>query len=98
MVFECKTAKKLKIKKIKNVMVMRQQGVGPGQTTRGGLPREYEMVRAAKRNWLAASSLSGIRPLSRTGVSNLSGFHSGSLVVEGDSRHLAVQHYHSLKD
>ena len=56
------------------------------------------MVRAARRNWLGASSLSGIGPLSRMGVSNLSGFHSGSLMVEGDGRHLAVQHYHSLKD
>ena len=56
------------------------------------------MVRAARRNWLAASTLSGIGPLSRTGISSLSGFHSGSLVVEEDSRHLAVQHYHSLKD
>ena len=49
------------------------------------------MVRAARRNCLAASSLSGIRPLSRTGASSLSGFHSGSLVVEGDGRHPAVQ-------
>ena len=56
------------------------------------------MVRAARRNWLAASALLGIGPLSRTGVNNLSGFHSGSLVVEGGDRHLAVQHYHSLKD
>ena len=44
----------------------------------GGPPREYEMVRAARRNWLAASSLSGIGPLSRMGVSNLSGIHSVS--------------------
>ena len=55
------------------------------------------MVRAARRNWLAASPLSGIGPLSRS-VLKSSGFSSGSLVVAGDSRHLAVQHFHSLKD
>ena len=64
----------------------------------GGLPREYEMVRVAQRNWLAASTLSGIGPLSRANISRTSGFSTGSLVVGGDSRHLAVQHYHSLKD
>ena len=63
----------------------------------GGLPREYEMVRAARRNWLAVSPLSGIGPLSRS-VLKSSGFSSGSLVIAGDSRHLAVQHFHSLKD
>ena len=63
-----------------------------------GLPREYEMVRAARRNWLAASTLSGIGPLTRANISGTSGFSTGSLVVGGDSRHLAVQHYHSLKD
>ena len=31
----------------------------------GGLPRECSMVRAARRNWLAATSLSGIGPLAR---------------------------------
>ena len=64
----------------------------------GGLPREYEMVRAARRNWLAASTLSGIGPLTRANISGTSGFSTGSLVVGGDSRHLAVQDYHSLKD
>ena len=56
------------------------------------------MVRAARRNWLAASTLPGIGPLSRANISGTSGFSTGSLVVGGDSRHLAVQHYHSLKD
>ena len=63
-----------------------------------GLPREYEMVRAARRNWLAASTLPGIGPLSRANISGTNGFSTGNLVVGGDSRHLAVQHYHSLKD
>ena len=31
-------------------------------------------------------------------MSSASSFHTGNLVVEGDSRHLSVQHYHSLKD
>ena len=63
-----------------------------------GLPREYEMVRAARRNWLASTPLSIIGPPSRKSMSSASGFHTGNLVVEGDSRHLSVQHYHSLKD
>ena len=63
-----------------------------------GLPREYEMVRAARRNWLASTPLSGIGTLSRKSMSSASGFHTGNLVVEGDRRHLSVQHYHSLKD
>ena len=63
-----------------------------------GLPREYEMVRAVRRNWLAASTLSGIGPLTNANISGTSGFSTGSLVVGGDSRHLAVQDYHSLKD
>ena len=42
------------------------------------------MVRAARRNWLAAATLSGIGPLSRS-VLNSSGFSSGSMVVASDN-------------
>ena len=63
-----------------------------------GLPREYSMVRAARRNWLAATALTGIGPLGRKPVSQSSGFNTGSLVVTADGRHLNTQNYHSLKD
>ena len=79
-----------------------RQKLGPGDKQHMprsvGLPREYEMVRAARRNWLASMPLSGIGPLSRKSMSSASCFHTCNLVVEGDSRHLSVQHYHSVKD
>ena len=70
----------------------------PPKQEGGGLPREYLMVRAARRNWLAASALGGIGPLSRKLVSQSSGFCTGSMIVEGDGRHLGTQNFHSLKD
>ena len=87
--------------KVDNSATNRQK-TGPGDKQHMprsvGLPREYEMVRAARRNWLASTPLSGIGTLSRKSMSSASGFHTGNLVVEGDRRHLSVQHYHSLKD
>ena len=56
------------------------------------------MVRAARRNWLAATALGGIGPLGRKAVCQASGFTTGSMVVEGDGRHLDTQNFHSLKD
>ena len=42
------------------------RGTGSAGTEQGsGLLREYEMVKAARRNWLSAVALSGIGPLSR---------------------------------
>ena len=70
----------------------------PQKQEGGGLPKEYSMVRVARRNWLAATSLSGIGPLGRKPVSQSSGFSTGSLVVMADGRHLNTQNFHSLKD
>ena len=46
-----------------------------------GLLREYEMVKAAQRNWLSAVALSGIGPLSRKIAMAGGGFETGSFVV-----------------
>ena len=56
------------------------------------------MVRAVRRNWLAATALGGIGPLGRKAVCQASGFTTGSMIVEGDGRHLVTQNFHSLKD
>ena len=63
-----------------------------------GLLREYEMVKAAQRNWLSAVALSGIGPLSRKITAVGGGFETGSFVVAADNSHLSVQNFHSLKD
>ena len=39
--------------------------VSAGTELGSGLPREYEMIKAARHNWLTAVALSGIGPLSR---------------------------------
>ena len=69
-----------------------------GKPDMAGLPREYEMVRAAQRNWLSSVALSGIGPLSRKLAAVSQGYHTGSFIVESDARHLQVQNFHSLKD
>ena len=72
--------------------------VSAGTELARGLPREYEMVKAARRNWLSAVALSGIGLLSRKVAAAGGGFETGSFVVNADNRHLAVQNFHSLKD
>ena len=61
-----------------------------------GLPREYEMVKAACRNWLSAVAMSGIGPLSRKIATAAGRFETGSFVVAADHRHLVVKNFHSL--
>ena len=70
----------------------------PGTEHGNGLPREYEMVKAARRNWLSAVAMSGIGPLSRKIATAGRGFETGSFVAAADHRHLAVKNFHSLKD
>ena len=55
----------------------------PPKQEGGGLPREYLMVRAARRNWLAATALGGIGPLGRKAVCQASGFTTGSMIGGG---------------
>ena len=75
------------------------RGTGSAGAEQGsGLPREYEMVKAAQRNWLSAVALSGIGPLSRKIAVAGGGFETGSFVVAADNHHLAAQNFHSLKD
>ena len=58
-----------------------------------GLPCEYKMIRAARRNWLTVVALSGFGPLSRKVLTATAGLNYGHLIVEGDSRHLPVQKF-----
>ena len=75
------------------------RGTASAGTEQGsGLPREYEMVKVARRNWLSAVALSGIGPLSRKIAVAGGGFETGSFVVAADNHHLAAQNFHSLKD
>ena len=69
-----------------------------GTEQASGLPREYEMVKAAHRNWLSAVAMSGIGLLSRKIATAGGGFETGSFVVATDHRHLAVKNFHSLND
>ena len=55
-----------------------------GTEQASGLPREYEMVKAARRNWLFAVAMSGIGPLSHKIASAGGGFETGSFVVATD--------------
>ena len=50
-----------------------------GTEQASGLPREYEMVKAACRNWLSAVALTGIGPLSRKIATAGGGFEPGAL-------------------
>ena len=47
---------------------------------------------------VGSNTLGGIGPLGRKSVCQTSGFTTGSMVVEGDGRHLDTQNFHSLKD
>ena len=51
----------------------------PGTEQANGLPREYEMVKAARCNWLSAVAMSGIGPLSRKIATAGRGFETGAL-------------------
>ena len=84
---------------INNVKSASSRGTASAGTEQGsGLLREYEMVKAARRNWLSPVALSGKGPLSRKVAVAGGGFETGSFVVAADNRHLAVQNFHSLKD
>ena len=53
--------------------------VSAGTELGSGLPREYEMIKAARRNWLSAVALSGIGPLSRKVAAAGGGFETEAL-------------------
>ena len=59
--------------------VSSREAVSTGTELASGLPREYEMVKAARRNWLSAVALSGIGPLSRKVAAAGGGFETEAL-------------------
>ena len=65
--------------------------------TAGLLPPQYNRVRAARQNFFKANYLGGVGGLAREPAAGYPG-GMGALDVKGDSRQLACQNVHNLRD
>ena len=91
-----------------NRMLNNMAKIGPPPTVTGtnpplaehsnGLPFAYNRVRAARRNAMRVTMLATLGGYSREGT-GAAGYQSvgGSFVVDGDNRHLTVQHIHDIE-